>query len=51
METLSKENIELKDKILAGFRLALNKLYEKARQNGEELVIADKDGNVIHIKP
>ena len=51
MGTLKKENIELKEKILKGFRLALDKLYEQARKSGEELVIADKEGNIIKIKP
>ena len=51
MATLKKENLELKEKILRGFRLALDKLYEKARKNGQELVVSDKEGNVIKIKP
>jgi transcriptional regulator of acetoin/glycerol metabolism len=51
MGTLKKENIELKEKILKGFRLALDRLYEKAHQNGEELVIADKEGKIVKIKP
>lgn len=48
---ISKENIALREKILMGFKKAVEKVYENARKNGEELVIADKDGNVIHIKP
>lgn len=51
MAILKKENLELKEKILRGFRLALDKLYETARKNGQELVVSDKDGNVIKIKP
>ena len=51
MATLKKENLELKEKIPRGFRLALDKLYEKARKNGQELVVSDKEGNVIKIKP
>ena len=50
MEDFKKENIELADKITLGFRLALARLYEKARKNGEELVIS-RDGKVIRIKP
>ena len=51
METFKKENLELKEKILRGFRLALDKLYANAHKNGEELVVSDKDGNVSKIKP
>jgi transcriptional regulator of acetoin/glycerol metabolism len=51
MENNVKENQEMVEKIMKGFRLALDRLYEKARKNGEELVVADKDGNVITIKP
>ena len=51
MENNVKENQETVEKIMKGFRLALDRLYEKARKNGEELVIADKDGKVITIKP
>ena len=48
---ISPENIALRERILKGFKKAVEKVYENARKNGEELVIADKDGNVIHIKP
>ena len=48
---ISPENVELREKILRGFKLAVEKVYENARKNGEELVVADKDGNVIKIKP
>jgi transcriptional regulator of acetoin/glycerol metabolism len=51
MESMKKEHIELNEKIMKGFRLALDRLYEKARKNGEELVVSDKEGNVIRIKP
>jgi predicted ABC-type ATPase len=44
-------NFGLKDKILWGFQKAVNKVYNEARKNGQELVVADKDGNVIKIKP
>ena len=48
---ISSENITLREKILMGFQKAIEKVYENARKNGEELVVADKDGNVIKIKP
>ena len=48
---ISSENVTLREKILKGFRKAVEKVYENARKNGEELVVADKDGNVIKIKP
>ena len=48
---INKESLELGQKILAGIQKAVEKVYENARKNGEELVIADKDGNVIKIKP
>jgi transcriptional regulator of acetoin/glycerol metabolism len=51
MEPFKKENIELKEKIMKGIRLALDRLYEKAHKNGDELVVSDKKGNVIKIKP
>ena len=35
---------------MKGFRLALDRLYEKAHKNGEELLIS-KNGKVIRIKP
>ena len=48
---ISKQSLELGQKILAGIQKAVEKVYENARKNGEELVVADKDGNVIKIKP
>ena len=51
---ISSKNILLREKILRGFKKAVEKVYENARKNGEELVVADvadKDGNVIKIKP
>ena len=48
---ISSENIMLREKILKGFQKAVEKVYENARKNGEELVVADKDGNVIKVKP
>jgi hypothetical protein len=51
MKLVEKESKELVEKILAGFQKAVEKVYENALKNGEELVVADKDGNVVKIKP
>jgi archaeosine-15-forming tRNA-guanine transglycosylase len=51
MKLVEKESKELAEKILKGFQKAVEKVYENARKNGEELVVADKDGKVIKIKP
>lgn len=48
---ISKENIALREKILKGFQKAVEKVYDTAHKNGEELVVADKDGNIVKIKP
>lgn len=45
-----KESKELGEKILKGFQKAVKKVYEKAKKNGEELVVGDGKGNVITIK-
>ncbi|HXL57371.1 MAG TPA: hypothetical protein VN958_14000 [Chitinophagaceae bacterium] len=37
---------ELPEKILTGLRKALRKLVETSAANNENLVIADKDGNI-----
>ena len=42
---------EIAENILRGFQKAVEKVYDAARKNGEELVVADKDGKVIKIKP
>jgi hypothetical protein len=46
-----KESEKLGEKILEGFQKAVKKVYEKAKKNGDELVIGDEKGNVITIKP
>ena len=50
MNTVDQESKELAVKILRGFQKAVKKVYEAAHKNGEELVVSDKDGNVIKIK-
>lgn len=51
MNTVSQESKDLAARILVGFQKAVKKVYDEARKNGQELVVADKDGNVIKIKP
>lgn len=46
---LKPENVELRDKIMAGIHKAFDKLIISAAASGEKLVIADKDGNVKHV--
>ncbi len=42
---------EIAENILRGFQKAVEKVYANAHKNGEELVVSDKDGKVIKIKP
>lgn len=41
---------ELTETILKGFRLAHQKLVEKAKRDDDELMIADKDGKPIRVR-
>jgi hypothetical protein len=47
--SLQPDNIELRDKIMAGIHKAVANLVIKSAANNEELVIADKEGNVKHV--
>jgi hypothetical protein len=47
--SLKPDNIVLRDKIMAGIQKAVTNLVIKSAANNEELVIADKEGNVKHI--
>jgi hypothetical protein len=40
---------ELAEKVLKGFRLAREKLVEKAKRDDETLVIV-RDGKIVHVK-
>ncbi len=51
MNTVNQESKDLAAKILRGFQKAVERVYANARKNGEELVVSDKDGKVIKIKP
>jgi hypothetical protein len=46
---MKPENIELSDKIMAGIHKAVANLVIKSAANNEELVIADKEGNVKRV--
>jgi len=42
----SNDRIQLPEKVLTGLRKALRQLVETSAANNENLVIADKDGNI-----
>jgi hypothetical protein len=46
---IKAENIELRNKILKGVDKAFKELVLKSAQKNESLVIADKDGNILHV--
>ena len=46
-----KESENTIDKIIEAMKIAIAEVYEDARKNGRELVIADKNGKVKKIKP
>ena len=41
---------DLGDKILKGAQLAVDRMIDQAIKNDEEIVIAGKDGKVMHVK-
>ena len=46
---ISSENIDFRNKVLEGARKAYHKLVIASAEKDEKLVIADKDGNVMHV--
>jgi hypothetical protein len=46
---IKPENIELRNKILEGVNKAFKKLVIASAEKNEKLVIADKDGNILHV--
>jgi hypothetical protein len=46
---LKPENIELQNKIMEGVKKAVRKLVISSAEKNEKLVIADKNGNVMHV--
>lgn len=43
---IKKENIELRNKIMTGIKIAMEKLFEASAANNEKLVISDENGKV-----
>jgi hypothetical protein len=43
------ENIQLGDKIMSGIKKAVEKLVIESAERDEKLIIADKEGNVMHV--
>ena len=48
---LKKESGNTIDKIIEAMKMAITEVYEEARKNGGEVVIADKNGKAKKIKP
>ncbi|MDB5008461.1 MAG: hypothetical protein JWP45_2854 [Mucilaginibacter sp.] len=46
---IKPENIELRNKIIKGVNLAFKELVETSAEKNQKLVVADKDGNVLHV--
>jgi hypothetical protein len=46
---LKPENLELQRKIMEGANKAYKKLVIESAERNENLVIADRDGNVLHV--
>lgn len=43
---IKKENQELRDKIMAGIKKAVDKLIKDSAARNEDLIVADRDGKV-----
>jgi hypothetical protein len=46
---IKAENIELRDKIIAGANKAFEQLVISSAEKDQSLVVADKDGNIKHV--
>jgi hypothetical protein len=49
MENKKTDIDELSEKVLQGMKIALKELVETSARNNEELVIGDKDGNIMDV--
>ncbi|HEY1200762.1 MAG TPA: hypothetical protein VGE79_07265 [Niastella sp.] len=49
MENKKTDIDELSEKVLRGMQIALKELVETSARNNEELVIGDKDGNIMDV--
>ena len=46
---IKPENVELRNKIMAGVNMAVRELVILSAERNEKLVIADAEGNVLHV--
>jgi hypothetical protein len=46
---IKPENVELRNKIIAGANKAFERLVISSAARDEKLVVADKDGNIQHV--
>jgi hypothetical protein len=46
---IKPENIEFRNKVMEGVNKAVKNLVISSAEKNEKLVIADKDGNVLHV--
>lgn len=46
---IKPENVELRNKILKGVDMAFRELVISSAEKNQNLVIADKDGNIQHV--
>lgn len=46
---IKAENVELRNKIMAGINMAVRELVISSAERNEKLVIADAEGNVLHV--
>jgi len=49
MENKKTDIDELSERVLQGMKIALKELVETSARNNEELVIGDKDGNIMDV--
>lgn len=49
MENKETNIHELSEKILQGMKIALRKLVREKAKNNEQLVIGDKEGNIVRV--
>jgi hypothetical protein len=46
---IKPENVELRNKIMAGINMAVRELVISSAERNEKLVIADAEGNVLQV--
>lgn len=50
MSTVKESEQEFRDKIVAGLKLAFQRLVEQKKKNNSVLVVK-RDGKIVHLKP